>query len=221
MWPDFTVSQFGVDAYGRAVLLTEFMHEWLEAYFDLLEFRPRIMQGAFMERIPGGGAAASSGAHDEGGCVDLETAGLTTAQIDRMVKISRDNGGAAYRRDSSAKHGGMPQHLHITLGADRPLSDMAQMLWSSYLGNGDGLAGDDGRPSDAPDYEWRPSPLVLTPPEEMFMLNDDDRAWIDAKINEAIDRIPTLKFKNPDDPTKAKWALETILASIWRRQDRP
>jgi hypothetical protein len=52
--------------------------------------------------------------------------------------------------------------MHLTLGADKPGSPMAEILWASYVAGGDGL----GIQPPQPDYEWRPSPLVLVPPEE-------------------------------------------------------
>lgn len=209
---DFTVSQHGVDPFGRPVLMTAFLHEWWEAYVDALGFRPRILQGCFMSRVPGGGAAASSGAHDEAGCIDVETEGLTAAEIDRMVWLARTFGGAAYRRDMTAQHGGMPQHMHITVGADRPLSDMAQALWSSYVSGGDGLAGADGRPSGAPDYERRPNPLVLIPPEEMFMLNDADKQWIANQIKAAVTTAVAANKLDVGKP--AKWSDDTVAKTL-------
>ncbi|MBO9522837.1 MAG: hypothetical protein J7518_14990 [Nocardioidaceae bacterium] len=162
---DFTVRNYGTDAYGRTFLMTIYMHDWLQRYEAELGWSPRVTQGAFMARV-GGGAKASQGAHDAGGCLDLETDGLTTAQIDRMVRVARTLGSGAYRRDPSPQHGSMPAHMHLTLGSDRPLSPMAQTLWASYLAGGDGLAAGSGRPADAPDYEWRPSPLITIPPPE-------------------------------------------------------
>lgn len=162
---DFSVHQYGVDVYGRPVFMTAFMHDWLEHRYANVGFQPRIAQGAFMERL-GGGAAQSSGAHDRAKCVDFITDNLTPEQLDAWIWECRTHGGAAYRRDESAKHGDMPPHCHVTLGADEPGSPMADALWSSYEGGGDGLAAGPGRPAGAPDYERRPNPLVLTPPEE-------------------------------------------------------
>jgi len=162
---DFTVHRYGSDLYGRPVLMTAYMHDWLERYVAELGFRPGIEQGAFMAQV-GGGAAASQGAHDKGGCLDLQTTNRSLTQIDHMVHVARRLGAGAYRRDRTIRHGSMPPHMHLTLGTDRPLSSMAQTLWSSYLGGGDGLGAAAGRPANAPDYEWRPNPLVTVPPEE-------------------------------------------------------
>lgn len=184
----FTVYRYGIDAYGRDVLMTEYLHDWLEAYCAELGWRPQILQGAFMARI-GGGAAASSGAHDAGGCLDLETEGRTVSQIDHMVNTARRRGAGAYRRDRTIRHGSMPPHMHLTLGTDRPLSSMAQTLWNSYLAGGDGLGAAAGRPANAPDYEWRPNPLVLTPPPEDWfdMATEDElRAVVREEIQSAL-----------------------------------
>jgi hypothetical protein len=177
---DYTVHRYGRDAYGRDVLMTAYLHDWFERYVDELGWRPTVTQGAFMSRL-GGGAVASEGAHDLGGCLDLETQGRSTAQIDHMVNTARRLGAGAYRRDRSARHGNMPPHMHLTLGTDRPLSPMAQTLWSSYLGGGDGLAAGANRPANAPDYEWRPNPLVTVPPP---MQEDDLMAFSDWSKDE-------------------------------------
>lgn len=159
MSKDLQVREYGQDAYGRAVLMTVFHHDWLEHRFDNLGFRAPIAQGCFMERL-GGGAAASEGAHDEAGSTDLLIDDLTDKQIDALVWELRTHGAGAYRRGPSAIQGRMRTHLHYTLGADFPLSPMAQIIWNSYRTGGDGLAG------PRPDYERRPNPLVLEPPEE-------------------------------------------------------
>jgi hypothetical protein len=185
---DFTVHRYGTDAYGRAVLMTVYMHDWFERYVAELGWRPQIAQGAFMARL-GGGARASEGAHDEAGCLDLLTEGRTTSQIDHMVNTARRLGAGAYRRDRTTRHGNMPPHMHLTLGTDRPLSPMAQILWGSYLSGGDGLAAAAGRPGNAPDYEWRPNPLVTVPPEEDDMpLTDADIAKVAAAVWQATDQ---------------------------------
>lgn len=178
--PDFTVRQYGTDSSGRPVYLTAFMDEWWEAVVADLGFRPTIVQGAFMSRVPGGGAAASAGYHDLGGCMDVRTWDLTGSQLDALVRATRSRGGASWRRDKSPAHGGMDPHCHITLGADRPLSAGAAESWRSYL------AGDNGLANNAPDYEWRPTPLVTTPPEDDMPLNDADKAWIKATVEAAI-----------------------------------
>lgn len=162
---DFTVHRYGTDSSGRGIFMTAYMHDWWDFVGDVLTFpAPPIVQGAFMVKN-GGGARASDGAHDQGGCIDVRTRDLTTAEIDELVKVARTYGGGANRRDPSAKHGAMEAHCHITLGTDHPLSSMAQTLWNSYLAGGDGLAAGPGRPGNAPDYEWRPHPMVKTPPE--------------------------------------------------------
>jgi hypothetical protein len=51
----------------------------------------------------------------------------------------------------------MDSHLHFVLGTDSPLARGAAQQWRDYIGGGDGIGGND--------YEARPDPLVLTPPE--------------------------------------------------------
>ena len=156
--PNFTVKRYGLDTSGRGLWMTVYMHNWWEAVVKDLGFRPTIVQGAFMVR-DGGGAAASAGYHDQAGCMDVRTWDLTAAQLDQLVRTCRKHGAAAWRRDKSAAHGGMDPHCHITLGTDRPLSAGAAASWRSYLNGRNGLA------NEAPDYEWRPKPLVKKPPK--------------------------------------------------------
>lgn len=170
---DYTVKQYGTDSSGRPIWLTAFMHDWIEARCEAVGFRPVIVQGAFQQRN-GGGARDSQGFHDKGGCVDFRTTDLTRSQLDRWIIECRDHGGAIWRRDKTPKHGGMDPHAHLTLGDDFPLSDGARISWHSYVTGGDGLGAGPGRDGDAPDYEYRPNPLVLTPPEEDMALSNED-----------------------------------------------
>jgi len=153
---DFDVILYGTDTSGRGVYMTKFMRAWWLRVADELGFEPTIVQGAFMTRA-GGGAGASAGYHDKAGCLDLRTWDRTAEQQEQMVRVLRRMGAAAWRRDQ--RHG-MDPHIHFVLGADQPLDDGAAYQWRQYLDGRDGLAG------NGPDYEWRPSPLVTTPPED-------------------------------------------------------
>ena len=155
--PSFEVRQHGIDSSGRAILATDYMWSWWEDVVAELGWRPVIVQGSFMSRVPGGGATDSAGYHDLGGCFDLRTRDLTKTQIDHLVRTIRTRGAAAWRRDQ--RHG-MDPHLHFVLGTDRPLAVGAVAQWREYIIGGDGLKG------SASDYEWRPTPLVLIPPED-------------------------------------------------------
>ena len=195
--PDFTVHAYGTDTSGRTIYMTAYMRDWWLRVVTELGFEPTIVQGAFMTRN-GGGAAASAGYHDQGGCIDVRTWDLTGSQIDALVKVCRRNGAAAWRRDKSVKHGGMDPHCHITLGSDHPLSPGAAASWRSYL------AGDNGLADNAPDYEWRPRPLVTTPPERDWfdMATEDDLRRIvgeeiDKRIGEIADKAADA-FLNSD-----------------------
>jgi hypothetical protein len=211
--PDFTVHQYGTDAFVRPLWMTVFMHDWFEAYVAELGWRPRILQGCFMERL-GGGASASDGAHDKGKCLDLETAGRTTAEIDRMVMLSRKRGAGGYRRDRTRAHGSMVPHMHLTLGADEPGSPMAEILWLSYISGGDGL----GIQPPQPDYEWRPDPLVLTPPPEDLMVTDEDEQKIRGLLREELAAfLEGATVNNPSDPKGKPWKLTRLLIDTWKR----
>lgn len=174
---DFTVANRGVDPNGRAILATAYMWAWWLSVLAELDFSPTVVQGAFMSRVPGGGAADSAGYHDLGGCFDLRTWDLTVDQLETLVRTLRRNGAAAWRRDH--EHGGFDPHLHFVLGTDHPLASGAAGQWQAYLSGHDGLAG------NGPDYEWRPSPLVTTPPEDdMPAYRQWDQADKDALAND-------------------------------------
>jgi len=210
---DYTVKTYGTDSSGRAIYMTVYMHDWWESVVKILGFRPTIVQGAFMVRN-GGGAKNSDGAHDQGGSVDVRTWDLTKVQINKLVKVTRQQGAASWRRDKSYLHGGMDEHCHITLGSDSPLSSMAKTLWSSYLGDGDGLVG------SRPDYEWRPKPLVTTPPEadlttdELLAALESDRGQ--KALRKAVAYYVGDIVKDPDKPGNRIW-VATALSRILQR----
>lgn len=150
-----TVVRVGTDPSGRPIFMTRKMRRWWRRVVVRLGFTPTIVQGAWMVKA-GGGAAASAGYHDGGGCLDLRVWDLDAAQQQHLVRLLRDMGAAAWIRDKA--HGGMDPHIHLVLGSDDGLSAGAQAQWIDYTNDFDGLA------SRGPDYHWRPSPLVLTPP---------------------------------------------------------
>lgn len=181
--PGFTVRRRGTDSSGRAIFATDFMWAVWQDILDDPIVRPFaskvvIVQGAFMARA-GGGATASAGYHDQGGCFDVRTWNLTGAQQVALIKACRKRGMAAWRRDRSAARGRMDPHIHTVLGADRPLARGASTQWGQYLRKQSGLA------SGSSDYEWRPSPLVTKPPASTF--REDDMA--DAKTQAQLGRI--------------------------------
>lgn len=191
---DYSVHRYGTDTSGRGIFMTAYMHDWWERVVDRLGFTPTIVQGAFMVRN-GGGAKASAGYHDAGGCIDVRVWNLTAAQQKKLVRTCREMGAAAWVRD--AQHGGMDPHCHITLGSDRPLSSGARASWNSYVSGHNGLA------SNGPDYEWRPSPLVTTPPPE-----EDDMA------NLRID-VPKNSFEYDKVGGDHTVSLDTALSKVW------
>lgn len=157
--PDFTVHKYGTDSSGRDIWMTAYMHDWFEGICHELGFRPTIVQGAFMVRN-GGGADASAGYHDGGGCIDLRVWDLTETQVQAVIHATRWGGAGSWLRD--AKHGGFDPHIHLVLGTDHGLSSGAAWQWINYINGGDGLSGS-GR-----DYHPRPTPLVTVPPDSLM-----------------------------------------------------
>ena len=168
------VVRYGVDTSGRPILMSPQMRAWWERVVDDLGYEPVIVQGAWMSRIPGGGARASAGYHDQGGCLDLRTWDHTPAQAANLVRVLREWGAGAWRRDE--RHG-MDPHLHLVAGWDADLAAGAATQWRQYL------AGRDGLTNNGPDYEWRPTPLVLTPPEDDMTDYADQLDGIDKKLD--------------------------------------
>lgn len=171
MTGEYTVKRYGTDSSGRPILMTAHMHgviESIKADPRIKPFAHKIIvtQGAFMEDVPGGGAEDSGTFHDRAGCCDFRTWNLSTRELDLFIRVGREHGFALWRRNE--KHGGMEEHAHGVLGSDFPLTPAAAAQWHEYVTGGDGLKGD-GR-----DYEWRPVPLVLEPPEDpdMALLNE-------------------------------------------------
>ncbi len=193
-----TVRPRCVDTSGRAVLATDYMWEWWLAFCDDLGWTPTIVQGAYMSQVPGGGAADSAGYHDLGGCFDLRTWDLTPVQSATLVRALRRWGAAAWRRDHD--HGGFDPHLHFVLGTDLPLAPGAAAQWRDYIDGGDGIGGRD--------YEHRPNPLVLTPPEET--VKPEDIEAIAKRAAELVWAQPIGKDKTP--AAKVLGAVKTWLA---------
>jgi hypothetical protein len=183
-----TVVRGGTDSSGRPVLMTRYQRRWWRRVCRRLGFTPVITQGAWMAKA-GGGAAASAGYHDGGGCLDLRVWDRTDAEVRRMIHVLRLMGAAAWLRNQT--HGGFSDpHIHLVLGSDRGLAVGARRQWAAYVSGNDGMA------SNAPDYHWRPDPLVLTPPPSTAKA----RAAVQDAIDEAAriglpvaDKLRTIK----------------------------
>lgn len=202
--PDFTVAQYGVDSSGRPILMTAYMHQWWEGVVADLGLRPVITQGAWMARVPGGGAENSEGYHDGGGCLDLRVWDRSPIQRLAMVKTIRLHGAAGWRRYKS--QGMEEDHLHLVLGTDDGLTAGAAAQWRDYIDGYDGLYYSDGR--KRPDYEPRPDPLVLTPPEDEVTPEDI------AAIAKALLDEETVELRKADGTVKeisVRSALTRIL----------
>lgn len=165
-----TVVRVGTDPSGRPIYMTRKMRRWWRRVCRRLGFTPTIVQGAWMVKA-GGGAAASAGYHDGGGCLDLRVWDLDPTQQERAIRVLRKMGAAAWRRDKH--HGRMDPHIHLVLGSDWDLARGASQQWNDYI------AGYDGLTLHGRDYHWRPDPLVINPPPS---------AWrVRAALRDAVD----------------------------------
>jgi hypothetical protein len=89
---------------------------------------------------------------------------------------------------------------------------MAQTLWSSYVGGGDGL----GIQPPQPDYEWRPVPLILTPPKDWFAMATKET--LKAAIREVLAE-DGLVDSPPNDAEFSGGSTSVLnaLTRIWRK----
>lgn len=211
-----TPIRIGTDSSGRPILMTPYMRDWLDAVKRDPTVTPFagdivVTQGAFMLQA-GGGAAASAGYHDLAGCIDFRTWNLTGAQLEAFIRACRRRGGAAWRRDLTAAHGGMDPHCHVTLGGDFPKSGGAQDSWNQYVSGSNGLTGS----SHGPDYEWRPSPLVLkfTPSEEDDNMTPEDRQWFDARFDRIEKRLAAVRSGSAAREQAIISSLEELEAEV-------
>lgn len=194
----WTVRRRGTDSSGRGIYASDYMWEvWLAvlAHPLIQPFAHKIVitQGAWMT-VAGGGAKGSAGYHDGGGCFDLRVWNLTDNEVRTLIRVLRMFGIAAWLRDKV--HGGFTDaHIHLVLGTDHDLDDGAAWQWSQYLAGRNGLA------SSGPDYHWRPSPLVTTPPEDDMpytekQLTDLMRAAVRAELDAAsLDDLAAVEAK--------------------------
>lgn len=145
--------------------------------------RITIVQGPWMI-YAGGGAVASAGYHDRGGCIDIRTWSLSSAELALFILVASEYGFQFWRRD--AEHGGMDPHAHAVFGSDYDLSPGAAEQVRELLGTprGDGLAGSYGR-----DYEHRVTPIRQGPPDNLlqedFMSSTDAERLLNQILNQS------------------------------------
>lgn len=188
------IVKVGTDSSGRPIYMTRYMQRWWKRVVKVCGFEPTIVQGAWMKKA-GGGAAASAGYHDGGGCLDIRVWNLTDEQVGKLIRTMRRLGGGAWLRDE--RHG-MDPHIHVVLGSDYGLSSGAARQWRNYLLGLDGLA------TSGPDYHWRPNPIVTRPvfPKKRPLRKALRTAMAEAK-RLGYDNIKK-RIKNIDKNVKAK-----------------
>jgi hypothetical protein len=186
----WTVRRRGTDSSGRGIFASDYMWAvWLLVLAHPLvkpfAHKITITQGAWMT-LAGGGANDSAGYHDGGGCFDIRVWNLTDAEVRTLIRVLRMFGIAAWLRN--LEHGGFKDaHIHIVLGTDHDLADGAAWQWSEYRAGRNGLA------SAGPDYHWRPTPLVTTPPEDDMYTAEDTQRTHDRVLN--LQRVEKLRFQ--------------------------
>ncbi len=142
----------GTDSSGRPIVLTVRMQAAFEAVVAQLDFRPVIIQGAFMA-TNGLAAVASGGTHDRAGCLDTRTEHLTVTEQQKVVRAARRVGWALWKRD--LRHGHMEQHHHWVLIGEPDMAPAARQQVRAYR------AGRNGLRDGGPDYHWRPDPIPV------------------------------------------------------------
>lgn len=201
-----TVRRRGTDSSNRGIFASDYMWEWWLAVVAELGFEPVITQGAWMT-LAGGGAGASAGYHDGGGCFDLRVRDLTPAQVLRVINVIRHRGGAGWLRN--LQHGGFDDpHIHLVLGTDYDLDDGAAYQWRDYIAGGDGM--------DGSDYHPRPHPLVTTPPEDDMPFTEQElRKIIREEVGAVLDE--PMNAKDPKgDAAFVGVSLRRAIKDIYR-----
>lgn len=196
MTDPYEVFRYGTDSSSRPIYMNRRMAAALHDVNTRLKAELTVTQGAYMSRVPGGGAAASSGYHDEGGCLDfrvwdLASKGLTVSQV---IHALRSVGWAAWHRDE--QHGDMEEHIHAVLMGDKDAAWGARDQMQQYI---DGL---DGLSSRGSDYHWRPKPLVVH-----YHFHEEDT---DLQLNEDINQ----DGKSVGDALRAVLDIRATLAQL-------
>lgn len=200
------VRQHGLDSSNRpiyasdemwAVWLLVLAHPRVERFAD----KVTITQGAWMAYVPGGGADASSGYHDEDGTFDLRVWNLEDDEVADLIWVLRFYGGAAaWLRN--LEHGGFKDaHIHLVFCWLSRLSAGARSQVAVYKSGRSGLA------SNGSDYHPRPSPLVLTPPEEDPM----------ADYAAQLDKIQEIASAAAATATRTERKLDKLRESTFKR----
>ena len=181
----YEVVDLGADSSGRTIFMNRRMQAAYETVTDQLGFEPVIVQGAYMTRL-GGGADASAGYHDGGGCIDTRTWDIDSAEERLVIRVARSAGWAVWRRD--ATHGGFDEHMHWVLLGDAEAAPGAIWQMAEYR------AGRDGLDTQGPDYHWRPDPIPTFDYEAY--LEDDMPSVHDllsAKLNPNDEKSDTVR----------------------------
>lgn len=210
--PDFTVIRVGTDTSGRPIYSTAFFEKvWQHvlARPRIQPFRDKIVvvQGGFMSRVSGGGASASAGYHDLGGCRDVRTWNLSREEQAILWWEMALAGIYFWPRD--AAHGGMDPHGHCIAGWDRPLASGAAYQWQQAQNRRDGLA------SNGPDYvKPRPQPFVKFPPieyvQEDDMYTDADR----KKADQILAGVQASKTRDQAERQRDREHRQKLIATL-------
>lgn len=203
----WTVARRGTDSSGRPIYASEFFWlVWTSMLQDkrLTSFRDKItvVQGPWMSKVAGGGATASAGYHDRGGCIDVRTWNLTAAEQQILWNVAREYGFWFWKRDELPAHGGMEQHGHAIAGWDHDLAGGAAMQWVQAKNGRDGLA------RNGPDYMKRNGPIVLVPPARLLEADMADSDEILRRVKELQKDLSTFRTnevaRDKDAAAKAK-----------------
>lgn len=192
--PGFTVRRRGTDSSGRGIYATDFLWAVWQAILARPRVRPfawkiTVVQGGFMY-LNGGGASASEGFHNQGGCWDVRTWNLTVTERNILFWEAALVGAMYFwYRDYPWYRGGMAPHGHAIAGWDRPLDSGAAGQWRSVLAGGNGLA------VGGSDYERRPSPKPTYPSRDLWEDPMADYAELLNRLDDKVDRVLT-KMEN-------------------------
>lgn len=143
------------------------------------------------------GGGASAGTHAGGGAVDLMHPSWSTKDYDKVVRLARKIGFAAWHR--TPQQSNWPRHVHMIAVGCKDLSDGARAQVVAYKAGRNGLAngGPDDGPRDYVDVTWE---KYLKEVEDDMAINKDDADLIATRIWRA-DVVPSPAGKDSDNPT--------------------
>lgn len=200
--------QRGTDSSGRPIKATAECWAVFDAACAELGFVPTIVQGGWVDSS---GAAASADTH-AGDAFDIRIWDRTPDERAAMVRAFRRHAFAYWERTQAQ---GFDPHAHMVPGPWASPAPQALAQWNSYLAGRNGLA------SNGADTEWRPNPIVTTPPEDDMpftekQLNEIIRKAVAEEMTAQLGDLEGVNLDNPGPGKRKKAPLGVLLWNIYQ-----